>query len=144
MEESFKYSELYAEYLDVIKSWADINALCTHTFHQYRFNPTSIKRLHKRLETLTTTKDLMQKDLDDIQQCFDNLETRSIIYLFSFKRVQDELLALAQPDENTSGNNEMQKEAEKEEKEVEKGIIKTNDAEFREELARIEEYIDKF
>ena len=95
MVEPSEYSEIFINAQNISSSFADIKALCDHTVYSYRFNVDKVKKLSKFIDNLQGTKNLINDDLEKIQNLFDNIETTAIVYLHNLKKVQDELMRLA-------------------------------------------------
>jgi|694.fasta_scaffold26948_4 hypothetical protein len=159
MVEPNKFTELYEDTKDVTNNYSQLKIACDHTFYLHRYHLDKVKKLSKYVEILTKAKESIQADLDSIQSAFDNLETNIIIYLHNHKRTQEELLHLAEQNETQQELSE-QKANEREEalkkycmeenervfnEEECKPIINIDNAkEFKEEMDKIVDYIEKF
>jgi len=96
-----EYQQVYEATKEAMKTYGEVNAVCQHTFHKYRFNVDRIKKLNKLNTFLNNTKESIEKELEKIDEAFQSIETFSIIYLHNLKKVQDELLTLVDVNEKT-------------------------------------------
>lgn len=105
MSDPSEYSVFFKETKEAIQTFESLNAICTHAFYIHRYHPENIKKLHKYVEFLRTTKEEVELELSNIEKSFDMIESRLIIYLHNLKRVKDELDKLAVDDKKTDDNN---------------------------------------
>jgi hypothetical protein len=159
MVEPSKFTEFYEETKDVTNSFAKIKAVCDQSFYNHRYHLDKVKKLSKYVEILTKANESIQADLDSIQSAFDNLETNIIIYLHNHKRTQEELLHLAEQNEKSQELSEQKANQREEalkkycmeenervfnEEECKPIINIDNSKEFKEEMDKIVDYIEKF
>jgi DNA repair exonuclease SbcCD ATPase subunit len=126
MVEPRDFSEIYLDTANIKESFAHIHALCTQEFHNFRFNIEEVKKLSKYHEALKSVKQNIDKDLENIQSCFDNIETFVIVYLHNIDKVQKELVHISE---------ERQKKINEAEKDKE---------DIKEDIEKITDYIEKF
>jgi GTP cyclohydrolase II len=151
MVEPSQFTEVYTSVNDVVaQSFANTEALCTHTFHIHRFHPEKVKTLNKYLEILATQKDNINSSLEAIQAAFDTIDSGIVLYLHNMEKVKTELNKLAELQINeletskklyaTLETATLETSAD----EQTKPIIETGDKAFTEEMNKIAEYIDRF
>lgn len=153
MVEPTKYSELYTDSIEVLENYGQLTAASNYALHIHRFRPENVKRLVKCKQMLESAKDAIKDQLETIEKAFNTLETNIIIYFHNHKRTQDELLALAEQQEKEINANsapedkpnsaEVAKLWEQAEKEAESIIKQDNSIEFKEEMDKVADYLDK-
>ena len=157
MVEPSQFTEVYTSINECVsQSFANIDALCKHTFHIHRFHPQKVKLLNKYLEILTTQKDNIYSNLEVIQTAFDTIDNGLVLYLHNMEKVKNELSKLADLQQNelelskklygdkeALATTEAISETTTETGEL-KPIIEIGNNEFKEEMDRIVEYIEKF
>lgn len=153
MVEPSKYSELYTDSIEVLENYGQISAACSYAFHIHRFKPDNVKKLVKYKEALESAKNAIKDQLETIEKAFNTLETNIIIYFHNHKRTQEELLTLAEQQEQEIKKMETQEDKpnctevinmwEKAEKEAESIIKQDNSVEFKEEMDKVADYLDK-
>jgi len=153
MVEPSQFTEVYTSVNDVVaQSYANTEALCTHTFHIHRFHPEKVKTLNKYLEILATQKDNINSNLEAIQAAFDTIDSGIVLYLHNMEKVKTELNKLAELQINEletskklyAGFTIPHATSETPADGQMKPIIETGDKAFTEEMNKIAEYIDRF
>jgi hypothetical protein len=95
MVEPSEYAEVI-EGINALKySLDNISPICTQANYKYRYTPDKVKRLNKLLSLLTLTKDAVDKDLEIIDDSFNSIDSKIIVFLQNLKRLKDELLKIA-------------------------------------------------
>ena len=95
MVEPSEYAEVI-EGINALKySLDNISPICTQANYKYRYTPDKVKRLNKLLSLLTLTKDAVDKDLEIIDDTFNSIDSKIIVFLQNLKRLKDELLKIA-------------------------------------------------
>lgn len=144
MVEPSQFSEVYTSVNDVVaQSFANTEALCTHTFHIHRFHPEKVKTLNKYLEILATQKDNINSNLEAIQAAFDTIDSGIVLYLHNMEKVKTELYKLAELQINELETSKKLYSGLPADEET-KPIIETGDKAFTEEMNKIAEYIERF
>ena len=133
MVEPSDFSEIFLDAANIKESFAHIDALCNQEFHNFRFNIEEVKKLSKYHEALKSVKQNIDKDLENIQTCFDNIETFVIVYLHNIDKVQKELVHISEErqkifDERLKGIYEAEKDS----------------LNIKEDIEKITDYIEKF
>jgi hypothetical protein len=95
MVEPSEYAEVI-EGINALKySLDNISPICTQANYKYRYTPDKVKRLNKLLSLLTLTKDAVDKDLEIIDDTFNSIDSKIIVFLQNLKRLKDELMKIA-------------------------------------------------
>ena len=91
MVEPRDFSEIFIDAECVETSWQQINTVCQHTFNCYKYHIDKVKKLNKFLEQLTSNKNSILQDLETIQDIFDNMESKTILFLHNLEKVKIQL-----------------------------------------------------